>query len=192
MILALRAVWLKYRIFWIIGILASIMTLVSYITHQYKEGQFALKEQKLNEKYLEELLNRQTEYEAKVDELNAAALRKQEELSNLNTELERKFHESKKKSDEVSRKYDRLVRNGYRLRYNQTNTNSVQMCGTTKNPDSRTTNSGDTTSSIGELPEEITRDLLRLATDADRVVEQLKLTQEYAKELRMRCGNNQP
>lgn len=190
MMLLVRALWLKYRWAWVLGLVGALISLTTYLTHQYKEGQYALREQQSNERYLEELQKRQREYEERVEALNQEALKKQAALSNTNAELERKFHESKQQTDAISRKYDRLVRNGYRLRYKQTpSTPSVQVCGTTQGGTSTTPDSSDGTASGNELPEEVTRNLLRFATDADRVVEQLRIAQEYAKELHRICGS---
>lgn len=186
--LVIKGIWMKYRIFWILGIVASLMSLSAFYTARYKEGQHALREQRQHELFQEEYEKRQTQYENDLKRLTEEALRKQEDLSKLNTELEKKYHDSKHQADLANRKYDRLVRNGFRLRDPKATSRSVQVCGEAKSPDSRATNSSHGSPSGTELSEETTRDLLRLARDADRVVEQLRIVQEYAQELRLRCS----
>lgn len=162
-----------------------------YFTAQYKDGQYAIKEQKVRDEYIVELKKRQDEYNAKVEELNKKALERQEQLTNLNSELERKYANANKRADQALVKYNDLVTNGWRLRDPGTQTQPpMQLPNSTSGCNSPTTNGGNGTPSGRELSREASEFLLRLASDADKVVEQLRVSQEYALRLKQICENN--
>lgn len=159
-----------------------------YLTAKYKDGQYAVKEQKILSEHIVELQKRQEEYDAKVRGLNKKALERQAELANLNSELERKYYVATKRANQAFAKYNNLIANGWRLRDPDSPTNpSTEVSGTSYGDDSPTTNSGDGTSSGRELSRETTKFLLQFANDADKVVEQLKISQEYALRLKQIC-----
>lgn len=169
--------------FYIFSIGASV-----YLTSEYKDGKYAKKEVEIRNNYTQELEKRQQEYNTKVEALNREALKQQAELANLNSELERKYGEAKKRVNKVTSKYNNLVANGWRLRDpNNESQPSSEMPRTTCGDNSTTTNSSNGSSNSGELSREATEFLLSFASDADKVVEQLKITQEYALRLRQAC-----
>ena len=172
----------------IIGAFVSSIAGSVYFTSQYKDGQYAIKEQKIREAYIVELQKRQDEYNKKVEELNKKALERQTELANLNSELERKYANANKRANQTLAKYNDLVANGWRLRDPGTKTqSSEQLSKATSGSDSTTTNSGNGTTCSRELSREASDFLLRFASDADKVVEQLKVAQEYALRLKQIC-----
>lgn len=159
-----------------------------YFTSQYKDGQYAIKEQRVRDEYIVELQKRQDEYNARVEELNKKALERQTQLTNLNSELERKYANANKRADQALTKYNDLVANGWRLRDPGTQTQpSMQLPNTASDGNSPTTDGSNGASSGGELSREASEFLLRFASDADKVVEQLRVTQEYALRLKQIC-----
>lgn len=186
-LLILKALWVKYRLVWVSGIITTLMGIASYTTARYKDGQYALKEQKINVRYLEDIQRQHEEYEGKLKALTEEALRKQQALSELNTQTEQKYHDAQKKLQDASSKYDRLVRDGFRLRDRHAQTSPVQVCRGTQGQTSTTAN-GSNDGGGGELSEEASRRLWGYAEDADRLANQLKALQEYTKELHKQCG----
>lgn len=163
-----------------------------YFTAQYKDGQYAIKEQKVRDEYIAELKKRQDEYNARVEELNRKALEKQQELSRLNSELERKYADANKRADQALAKYNDLVANGWRLRDPGANNQySLQLSDASRGDNSSTADGSNGASSGRELSREASEFLLQLASDADKVVEQLKIAQEYALRLKQICENNE-
>lgn len=159
-----------------------------YFTARYKDGQNAVKEQKILSDHIAELQKRQEEYNFRVQELNKKALERQVELANLNSELERKYDFETRRANQALAKYNNLIANGWRLRDPSSSTNSsTEMSGTSGCGDSPTTNSCDGTTGGRELSREATEFLLQFANDADKVVEQLKVSQEYALRLKQIC-----
>jgi hypothetical protein len=178
----------NFRIYLIIGALVSTAILSSFLTANYKDGRYALKEQKAREEYILELKKRQEEYNAKVQELNKRALDQQAKLANLNTELEKKYADANKRASQALAKYNDLVANGWRLRDPGATTKSaLQDPGTSKGGIASTSSSSNGATCSGELSREASEFLLQFASDADKVVEQLRVTQEYAKRLRNIC-----
>ena len=159
-----------------------------YFTSQYKDGQYAIKERKIQDEYIAELQKRQEEYNKSVEELNKKALERQTELTNLNTELERKYVSANKRANQTLAKYNDLVSNGWRLRDRGAEINpSMQLPQTTKGDVTPASNGCNGTTGGRELSREASDFLLRLASDADKVVEQLRVTQEYALRLKQSC-----
>lgn len=173
----------------IIGFIFSITSSV-YFTARYKDGQYAVKEKKILEEHIAELQKQQEEYDAKVQELSKKALERQIELSKLNSELERKYDTAKRKANQAIAMYNNLIANGWRLRDPGFSVNS-EVSGTSCNCNSSTSDSSNRTSSSRELSRETTEFLLQFAHDADKVVEQLRITQEYALRLRQICEQQQ-
>ena len=159
-----------------------------YFTAQYKDGQYAIKEQKVRDAHIVELQKRQDEYNARVEELNKKALERQTQLTNLNSELERNYANANKRADQALTRYNDLVANGWRLRDPGTQTQpSTQLPNASSGGNSPTTNGSNGAPSGGELSREASEFLLRFASDADKVVEQLRVTQEYALRLKQIC-----
>jgi hypothetical protein len=159
-----------------------------YFTSKYKDGQYAIKERKARDEYIVELKKRQDEYNKKVEELNKEALKRQTELANLNSELERKYANANKRAEQALTKYNDLVTNGWRLRDPGSEPQpTVQLSHTSSNSDSSTSNSCNGTTRGRELSREASEFLLRFASDADKVVEQLRVAQEYALRLKQIC-----
>lgn len=161
-----------------------------FLTSKYKEGEYAKRELALKNDYIIKLKQKQEEYNKIVEELNRRALEKQNELSRLNVELEKKYVRSEKEKNEILSKYNTLIANGWRLRdpgRKESGANSNGNAKTTKSKSSTTTCSCNGTSSSRELSKEASEFLLRFAIDADKVVDQLKICQEYATKLRDIC-----
>ncbi len=176
------------KLYLIIAAFVSSVGASVYFTAQYKDGQYAIKEQKVRDEYIAELKKRQDEYNARVEELNKKALERQTQLSNLNSELERKYANANKRADQALTKYNDLVSNGWRLRDPGTQTQpSMQLPNASSGGDSSTTTGSNGASSGGELSREASEFLLQLASDADKVVEQLRVAQEYALRLKQIC-----
>src|SRR5690606_3504428 len=151
-----------------------------------------IKEQKVRDEYIAELKKRQDEYNARVEELNRKALEKQQELSRLNSELERKYADANKRADQALAKYNDLVANGWRLRDPGVNNQySMQLPDASRGDNSSTADGSYGASGGRELSREASEFLLQLAADADKVVEQLKIAQEYALRLKQICENNE-
>lgn len=180
--------WIRANRLWlIIGAFIASVGGTAYFVNQYKEGQAAQRELKAERLYLEEYKRQQDAYNQKLKELTEAALKRQQELAAINTANEKRYHEANRRADAIRRKYDRLVADGFRLRdpkatTSNEGTRSTQGCSST------TTDSSNRSTSGGELSREATQFLLNFANDADRVVEQLKAAQDYAKQLHGLCS----
>lgn len=180
--------WIRANRLWLtIGALAVSVGGTAYIVNQYKEGQAAQRELKAERLYLEEYKRQQDAYNQKLKELTEAALKRQQELAAINTANEKRYHEANKRAEAIRRKYDRLVADGFRLRDPKT-TATNEGTRSTQGSSSTATNSSNRSASGGELSREATQFLLNFANDADRVVEQLKAAQDYAKQLHGLCS----
>lgn len=185
----LKALLLKYRIHLIVSFFLASMASSAYFTAQYKDGQYAKREQRINEVYLKELEQRHQEYAQRLSELNQQALKKQTDLAKINSRLERQYHEANKNKQRALDRYLNLVRHGVRLPdAPEADDCAVQLPNTPEGGASRATHCGDGTARGGKLPATTARALGHLAADADRVVEQLRVSQEYAKLLRDICS----
>lgn len=180
--------WIRANRLWlVIGAFAVSVGGTAYFVNQYKEGQAAQRELKAERLYLEEYKRQQDAYNQKLKELTEAALKRQQELAAINTANEKRYHEANRRADAIRRKYDRLVADGFRLRDPKapaTNEGTRSAQGSS----STTTDSSNRSTSGGELSREATQFLLNFANDADRVVEQLKAAQDYAKQLHGLCS----
>lgn len=180
--------WIRANRIWlIIGVFIASVGGTAYFVNQYKEGQAARRELKAERLYLEEYKRQQDAYNQKLKELTEAALKRQQELAAINTANEKRYHEANRRADAIRRKYDRLVADGFRLRDPKATT-SNEGTRSTQGSSSTTTNSSNRSTSGGELSREATQFLLNFANDADRVVEQLKAAQDYAKQLHGLCS----
>jgi hypothetical protein len=169
-----------------LSFIASVLG-TAYFTSNYKEGQFAIKQQTTEKKYIEDLKKSQDDYNERVKALNDSALKTQTELAKVNSELERKYDTANKKANDALGKYNSLIRDGWRLRDPGTSNGSVQLPNTPSNSVPGAADSGNVSTSGAELSREASEFLLNFATDADKVVEQLLITQEYAKRLKEIC-----
>lgn len=180
--------WIRANRLWlIIGAIIASVGGTAYFVNQYKEGQAAQRELKAERLYLEEYKRQQDAYNQKLKELTEAALKRQQELAAINTANEKRYHEANKRAEAIRRKYDRLVADGFRLRDPKapaTNDGTSSAQGSS----STTPNCSNRSTSGGELSREATQFLLNFANDADRVVEQLKAAQDYAKQLHGLCS----
>ena len=180
--------WIRANRLWlVIGAFVASVGGTAYLVNQYKEGQAAQRELKAERMYLEEYKRQQDAYNQKLKELTEAALKRQQELAAVNTANEKRYHEANKRAEAIRRKYDRLVADGFRLRDPKapaTNEGTRSAQGSS----STTPNSSNRSTSGGELSREATQFLLNFANDADRVVEQLKAAQDYAKQLHSLCS----
>lgn len=180
--------WIRANRLWlVIGTFVASVGGTAYFVNQYKEGQAAQRELKAERLYLEEYKRQQDAYNQKLKELTEAALKRQQELAAINTANEKRYHEANKRAEAIRRKYDRLVADGFRLRDPKapaTNEGTRSAQGSS----STTPNSSNRSTSGGELSREATQFLLNFANDADRVVEQLKAAQDYAKQLHGLCS----
>lgn len=180
--------WIRANRLWlIIGAFIASVGGTAYFVNQYKEGQAAQRELKAERLYLEEYKRQQDAYNQKLKELTEAALKRQQELAAINTANEKRYHEANRRADAIRRKYDRLVADGFRLRDPKATT-SNEGTRSTQGSSSTTTDSSNRSTSGGELSREATQFLLNFANDADRVVEQLKAAQDYAKQLHGLCS----
>lgn len=180
--------WIRANRLWlIIGAFVASVGGTAYFVNQYKEGQAAQRELKAERLYLEEYKRQQDAYNQKLKELTEAALKRQQELAAINTANEKRYHEANRRADAIRRKYDRLVADGFRLRDPKATT-SNEGTRSTKGGSSTATDSSNRSTSGGELSREATQFLLNFANDADRVVEQLKAAQDYAKQLHGLCS----
>lgn len=180
--------WIRANRLWlVIGALAASVGGTAYFVNQYKEGQAAQRELKAERLYLEEYKRQQDAYNQKLKELTEAALKRQQELAAINTANEKRYHEANKRAEAIRRKYDRLVADGFRLRDPKA-TATNEGTRSTQGSSSTATNSSNRSASGGELSREATQFLLNFANDADRVVEQLKAAQDYAKQLHGLCS----
>lgn len=180
--------WIRANRLWlVIGALAASVGGTAYFVNQYKEGQAAQRELKAERLYLEEYKRQQDAYNQKLKELTEAALKRQQELAAINTANEKRYHEANKRAEAIRRKYDRLVADGFRLRDPKA-TATNEGTRSTQDSSSTTPNSSNRSTSGGELSREATQFLLNFANDADRVVEQLKAAQDYAKQLHGLCS----
>lgn len=180
--------WIRANRLWlVIGAFVASVGGTAYFVNQYKEGQAAQRELKAERLYLEEYKRQQDAYNQKLKELTEAALKRKQELAAINTANEKRYHEANRRADAIRRKYDRLVADGFRLRDPKapaTNEGTRSAQGSS----STTTNSSNRSTSGGELSREATQFLLNFANDADRVVEQLKAAQDYARQLHGLCS----
>lgn len=179
-----------FKLIFILVLFSSSIFLTYHFTSKFKDGQYAIKEQKLKDEYIFKLKQQQEEYKLKIEELNRQALEQQRMLSDLNTKLEKKYADAKKKTDQAIAKYNNLLANGWRLydfRTRELFKSADGLSTETEDKNSSTSFSSFRTSCSGELSREASEFLLNLAADADKVVEQLKITQEYAKDLRKIC-----
>ena len=180
--------WIRANRLWlIVGAFIASVGGAAYFVNQYKEGQAAQRELKAERLYLEEYKRQQDAYNQKLKELTEAALKRQQELAAINTANEKRYHEANRRADAIRRKYDRLVADGFRLRDPKATT-SNEGTRSTQGSSSTTTDSSNRSTSGGELSREATQFLLNFANDADRVVEQLKAAQDYAKQLHSLCS----
>ena len=180
--------WIRANRLWlVIGAFVASVGGTAYFVNQYKEGQAAQRELKAERLYLEEYKRQQDAYNQKLKELTEAALKRQQELAAINTANEKKYHEANKRAEAIRRKYDRLVADGFRLRDPKAPATN-EGTRSTQGSSSTTTDSGNRSTSGGELSREATQFLLNFANDADRVVEQLKAAQDYAKQLHGLCS----
>lgn len=180
--------WIRANRLWlVIGALAASVGGTAYFVNQYKEGQAAQRELKAERLYLEEYKRQQDAFNQKLKELTEAALKRQQELAAINTANEKRYHEANKRAEAIRRKYDRLVADGFRLRDPKA-TATNEGTRSTQGSSSTATNSSNRSASGGELSREATQFLLNFANDADRVVEQLKAAQDYAKQLHGLCS----
>lgn len=180
--------WFRANRLWlVIGAFVASVGGTAYFVNQYKEGQAAQRELKAERLHLEEYKRQQDAYNQKLKELTEAALKRQQELSAINTANEKRYHEANKRAEAIRRKYDRLVANGFRLRDPKAPTTN-EGTRSTQGSSSTTPNSSNRSTSGGELSREATQFLLNFANDADRVVEQLKAAQDYAKQLHGLCS----
>lgn len=180
--------WIRANRLWlVIGAIAASVGGTAYFVNQYKEGQAAQRELKAERLYLEEYKRQQDAYNQKLKELTEAALKRQQELAAINTANEKRYHEANKRAEAIRRKYDRLVADGFRLRDPKA-TATNEGTRSTQGSSSTATNSSNRSASGGELSREATQFLLNFANDADRVVEQLKAAQDYAKQLHGLCS----
>lgn len=157
--------------------------LTYYFTSTYKEAKYNKVLMEIEQSYSKRLV----ETAKKQAILQSQADIKTKQLIELNTELERKWVDEKQKNVELNKEWVARVGNGFRLvdsglsgKSNQTNampnphvsdnTNSTTSC------DSRAKR---------ELSQQSTQFLLDEAIRADEVVEQLKVCQVYAKQLKM-------
>lgn len=178
------------KLYLIVGAIVSSLGSSVFFTAKYKDGQYAIKEQKQKDEYIAQLEKQQKEYNEKVKQLTDEANKKQKELSDLNSELERKYAAANKKINNVLSKYNDLLANGWRLRdpgAKPETEPSVPMpsCPQVGHPPA--TDGGNKPSCSGELSKQASEFLLRFAGEADSVVEQLKTTQEYALRLKKIC-----
>lgn len=180
--------WIRANRLWLaIGALVASVGGTAYFVNQYKEGQAARRELKAERLYLEEYKRQQDAYNQKLKELTEAALKRQQELAAINTANEKRYHEANKRAEAIRRKYDRLVADGFRLRDPKATTTN-EGTRSTQGSSPTTTDSSNRSTSGGELSREATQFLLNFANDADRVVEQLKAAQDYAKQLHSLCS----
>lgn len=180
--------WIRANRLWlVIGALAASVGGTTYFVNQYKEGQAAQRELKAERLYLEEYKRQQDTFNQKLKELTEAALKRQQELAAINTANEKRYHEANKRAEAIRRKYDRLIADGFRLRDPKA-TATNEGTRSTQGSSSTATNSSNRGASGGELSREATQFLLNFANDADRVVEQLKAAQDYAKQLHGLCS----
>lgn len=180
--------WFRVNRLWVVGgILLASVGGTAYFVNQYKEGQAAQRELKAERLYLEEYKRQQDAYNQKLKELTEAALKRQQELAAINTANEKRYHEANKRAEAIRRKYDRLVADGFRLRDPKAPATN-EGTRSTQGSSSTTPNSSNRSTSGGELSRETTQFLLNFANDADRVVEQLKAAQDYAKQLHSICS----
>jgi hypothetical protein len=166
MLLGSLTLWKK------IAIAALAVTVVAgtaaFFTSQYKEGQHA-----------KVLLEIERRYSAELEKEAKRIIEFQVTIANLQTRLEASYVEADKRVDEVLNHYRNYVNAGFRLR-----DPAGQTAECSANGDSGTADSGDSTPSGRELSREASEFLLEFASDADRVVNQLKICQEYSIELR--------
>lgn len=180
--------WIRANRLWLaLGAFVVSVGGTAYFVNQYKEGQAAQRELKAERLYLEEYKRQQDAYNQKLKELTEAALKRQQELAAINTANEKRYHEANKRAEAIRRKYDRLVADGFRLRDPKTPATN-EGTRSTQGSSSTTTNGSNRSTSGGELSREATQFLLNFANDADRVVEQLKAAQDYAKQLHGLCS----
>lgn len=180
--------WVRANRLWlIIGAFIAAVGGTAYFVNQYKEGLAAQRELKAERLYLEEYKRQQDAYNQKLKELTEAALKRQQELAAINTANEKRYHEANRRADAIRRKYDRLVADGFRLRDPKATT-SNEGTRSAQGSSPTTTDSSNRSTSGRELSREATQFLLNFANDADRVVEQLKAAQDYAKQLHSLCS----
>lgn len=180
--------WIRANRLWlIIGAFFASVGGAAYFVNQYKDGQAAQRELKAERLYLEEYKRQQDAYNQKLKELTEAALKRQQELAAINTANEKRYHEANRRADAIRRKYDRLVADGFRLRDPKAPSTN-EGTRSTQGSSPTTTDSSNRSTSGGELSREATQFLLNFANDADRVVEQLKAAQDYAKQLHGLCS----
>ena len=106
----------------------------------------------------EQLVSKTKEYKEKQDKLIAEAAEKIKALEEQNTTLEKKWSDANTQRKNVQKKYNKLLKEGWVLKDKET-----------------------------RLTVDATRFLVNMAIDADNVVTQLKVTQEYALNLRKTC-----
>lgn len=128
-----------------------------YITWQYQEGRYAKEEAAAQIAYNTQLTEKVAEFQKQQKLLTEEANAKIKELQDLNTNLEKKWNTALKDKNAAVAKYDKLIAEGWVL----------------KDPTSKC-----------ELSATTAKFLVTMAMEADLVVEQLKTSQEYARNLR--------
>lgn len=161
--------------------LASVF-LTYYFTSTYKEAKYNKVLMEIEQSYSKRLV----EVAKKQAALQSQADIKTKQLIELNVELERKWANEKQKNVELNKEWQARVDNGFRLvdskLPNSTNkTNTMPNTNISNNTNSTTGCNGNTK---GELSQQSTQFLLNEAIRADEVVEQLKVCQAYAKQLK--------
>jgi hypothetical protein len=150
-------------------------------TASYKDGQYAKEKLELANQALLE----QQQQEEIIQEQAEIILKKQQSLAALNGKLEKKYADQQKEIDLKLAKFSSMLDDGFRLYDPGKTKNSVSTSATNGSPGAAS--SSNRASSSGELSRESTAFLLKFASDADKVVAQLKTSQEYAKKIRQMC-----
>lgn len=150
---------LKTKIIAICWVLSIALT--AYITYTYQNGKFAQTENERQQQYNAQLTEKIEQYKQTQEKLAKEAALKVKNLQDKNTDLEKRWSEAIVEKNALKDKYLNLVKNGWIL----------------KDPKSACI-----------LSEDTVKFLYELASDAHLVVEQLKITQEYALNLYDVCN----
>jgi hypothetical protein len=149
----------------------------AWLVDDYNDAKYAEKENK-------ELLAVNRLLEVKTKEV----LEQQAAISNLQVQLEGQYVRENERVNEVLNLYTGLINDGFRLRDMGKNSGGLSKGGSAQNNSTNASNGGNTAACSDELSAEATRFLLDFATDADKVVNQLIISQRYATELRTLCS----
>lgn len=163
-----------YKMIAILIVVLSLMLGSVYFTAEYKDGQYAQEKVVLAEKNARAL-----------KEEIAKVRAKEQEVANLQTQLEGSYAKENERVNEVLLHYTDLINDGFRLRDQR----KFAKRPASDNGSAVTTNSSNPASCSDELSAEATRFLLGLATDADKVVNQLLTCQTYAVKLHKVCSS---